>query len=104
MTFEEFLEENNLTPENTPCSEHALMKEAYIAGYKAGKKNAIVWHKTDFKEPAKLSLKDEQKCLILFRNGSIWSATFWRGDGRCSFECYNWKEIEAWAELPEVKL
>lgn len=36
MTFEEFLEEKNLTPENTPVSEQVLMKEAYEAGYKAG--------------------------------------------------------------------
>lgn len=150
MTFEEFLEMTNITPENTPASEHALMKEAYEAGYKAGenkliepydklvdkfnalvdkynkqgqalkieldenkdlvlenkqlKKNAIVWHKTDFEEPEDLPLEDNQKCLILFRTGIIRSATFWRGDCRCSFEGYSWKEIEAWAELPEVKL
>ena len=125
MTFEEFLKENNLTPENTPGSEHALLREAYKAGEKSMinaynkqanrcnammaeneqlKKNAIVWHKTDFEEPEDLPLEDNQKCLILFRNGNIWSATFWRGDCRCSFETYSWKEIEAWAERPEVKL
>lgn len=104
MTFEEFLEMTNITPENTPSSEHALVKEAYEAGYKAGKEKAIVWHKTDFEEPEDLPLEDCQKCLILFRNGNVWSATFWRGDCRCSFETYSWEEIEAWAELPEAKL
>lgn len=148
MTFEEFLEEKNLTPENTTGSEHALMQEAYNAGYEDGKsklieayneqvdkfnaladkynkqgqvlkieleenrslvienkqlkKKAIVWHRTNFEEPEDLPLEDMQKCLVLFRNGNIWSATFWRCDnGRCSFEGYNWKEIEAWTERPE---
>lgn len=130
MTFEEFLEEKNLTTENTPGSEYALMKEAYNAGYESVKntlleevkqlrkdyaelleeneqleKNSLVWHRTDFEEPDDLPLEDMQKCLILARTGHIRSATFWRcDDGRCSFEGYNWKEIEAWAELPEVKL
>ena len=36
MTFEEFVEEKNLTPENTPGSEHALLLEAYREGYIEG--------------------------------------------------------------------
>lgn len=99
MTFEEFLKEKNLTPENTPDSEHALMREAYEAGYKAGKKNAIVWHKTGFD-----NLKDEKKYLILFKNRDICSARFWRADSGCFFEAYDWNDIAAWAEMPEVKL
>ncbi len=37
MTFEEFLEEKNLTPENTPGSEHVLLQEAYREGFLEGR-------------------------------------------------------------------
>ena len=35
--FEDFLSKNNITPENTPGSEHALLRKAFLAGMKSQK-------------------------------------------------------------------
>ena len=35
--FQDFLLKNNITPENTPVSEHALLRKAFIAGMKSQK-------------------------------------------------------------------
>ena len=33
--FEDFLSKNNITPENTSGSEHALLRKAFLAGMKS---------------------------------------------------------------------
>lgn len=33
--FNTFLDKNNITPENTPGSEHALLRKAFLAGMKS---------------------------------------------------------------------
>ena len=33
--FNTFLSKNNITPENTPGSEHALLRKAFLAGIKS---------------------------------------------------------------------
>lgn len=35
--FQDFLLKNNITPENTPGSEHALLRKAFLAGMKSQK-------------------------------------------------------------------
>lgn len=68
------------------------------------KKNAIVWHKIELDKIMEPPLKDGGRYLVLFKDGDICSADFWRGGSGCFFGAYASKEIEAWAEMPEAKL
>lgn len=104
MTFDEFLEKKGMTPENTPNDEHGLAQEAYKAGYEEGRKSAVVWHKIDPDSAIEPPLEDDKRYLVLFKDGDICSATFWRGSSGYFFEAFDINEIEAWAEMPEARL
>lgn len=101
MTFDEFLENKGMTPENTPGSEHDLACEAYKAGYEEGRKNAIVWHKADAGVSA---LEKNKEYMGLLKDGSIRSGAFWSTEDGYFFGGYDWEDIEAWAEMPGVRL
>lgn len=110
MTFEEFLENKNMTEENTPNDEHILACEAYKAGYEEGRKSAaVVWHKIELDKAIEPPLKNGGRYLVLLKDGDIRSVKFWGGNIGCFFEPYSLDNIEldvieAWAEMPEAKL
>ena len=75
------------------------------------KKNAVVWHKvTCFDEPdengytvAGNPAEEGKDYLVLLKNKRILISTLGYDDDGYFFEDYDWEDIEAWAELPEVK-
>lgn len=63
MTFDEFLENKGMTPENTPGSEHVLACEAYKAGYEEGRRPYSSCGKEEIREhkqvlPASVDLRE----------------------------------------------
>lgn len=74
------------------------------------KKNAIVWHKvTCFDEPdengyitASNPAEEGKDYLVLLKNKSIAISGLAYDDDGYFFEDFDWEDIEAWAELPEV--
>lgn len=74
------------------------------------KKNAIVWHKvTCFDEPnengfitASNPVDEGKDYLVLLKNKRIAISGLAYDDDGYFFEDFDWEDIEAWAELPEV--
>ena len=74
------------------------------------KKNVIQWHKvTCFDEPdengyitAGNPAEEGKDYLVLLKNKRITISALAYDDNGYFFEDFDWKEIEAWAELPEV--
>ena len=61
MTFEKWIEANNITPENTPNSDYVLLQESYNEGYKTAKE--------EIKEYAQNALANENsKQVDLYRS------------------------------------
>lgn len=75
------------------------------------KKNAIVWNKvTCFNEPdengyitATNPAEEGKDYLVLLKNKRILISALAYDDDGYFFEDFDWEDIEAWAELPEVE-
>ena len=74
------------------------------------KKNAIVWHKvTCFDDPDENSFitannpaEEGKDYLVLLKNKHIVISALAYDDDGYFFDDFDWEDIEAWAELPEV--